>query len=130
MRIQALAVAFTWLLLAAPADGQRFTIEQVLSAPFTSDLVAARSGSAVAWVVTQRGARNLWVATGPSWQGRQVTAYANDDGQEIAGLQFTPDGRSLVYVRGGAPNGRGERPNPALIAGGVNEAIWIVSLDG
>ncbi len=101
-----------------------------MSAPFSSDLVAARRGTAVAWIVTQRGARNVWIASAPSWQGRQITNYPDDDGQEIESLTFTPDGRALVYVRGGPPNGAGERPNPSLIAGGVEQAIWIVPLDG
>jgi dipeptidyl aminopeptidase/acylaminoacyl peptidase len=109
---------------------QRFTLEQVMSAPFASDLVAARRGSSVAWIVNQRGARNVWVASGPSWQGRPITSYRDDDGQEIANLTFTPDGRSVVYVRGGGANGAGERPNPALLPGGAEEAIWILSLDG
>jgi dipeptidyl aminopeptidase/acylaminoacyl peptidase len=112
----------------APAQ-QRFTLEQVMSAPFASDLVAARRGSSVAWIVTQRGARNVWVATGPTWQARQLTRYQDDDGQEIESLKFTPDGRSVVYVRGGSGNRAGERPNPALMVGGVDQAIWIASLD-
>jgi dipeptidyl aminopeptidase/acylaminoacyl peptidase len=117
-------------VVAAPARAQHFTLDQILSAPFASDLVAALRGNAVAWIVNERGARNVWVATGPSWVGRQVTAYPDDDGQEIESLGFTPDGRALVYVRGGAPNGYGERPNPALIAGGVDQAIWSVPIDG
>jgi dipeptidyl aminopeptidase/acylaminoacyl peptidase len=108
---------------------QQFTLDQVLGAPFASDLVAAHRGSSVAWIVSQRGARNVWVATGPSWQPRQVTRYQDDDGQEIEGLTFTPDGQSVVYVRGGSSNRAGERPNPALIRGGVDQAIWIASVD-
>ena len=120
------------LACAAPRlahSQQQFTLEQVLGAPFASDLVAAHRGSSVAWIVNQRGARNVWVAAGPAWQPRQVTRYQDDDGQEIEGLTFTPDGRSVVYVRGGPPNGSGDRPNPALIRGGMDQAIWIVSVD-
>ncbi len=108
---------------------QQFTLEQVLGAPFASDLVAAHRGSSVAWIVNQRGARNVWVAAGPSWQARQVTRYQDDDGQEIESLTFTSDGRSVVYVRGGSSNGAGDRPNPAFIRGGVDQAIWIASVD-
>jgi hypothetical protein len=79
-------------------------------------LVAAHRGNSLAWIGMQRDARNVWVASAPSWQGRQITKYA-DDGQEIESLTFTPDGRSVVYVRGGAPNRAGERPNPSLIPG-------------
>ena len=109
---------------------QQFTLEQVMSAPFASDLVAARRGSSVAWIVDQRGARNVWVASGPSWEARQLTSYRADDGQEIESLTFTPDGQSIIYVRGGSSNRAGEHPNPALIAGGVDQAIWMLPLAG
>ena len=117
-------LALPLLLAASPvARAQQFTLDQIMSAPFASDLVAAPRGSAVAWVVNQRGARNVWVATGPSWQPRQVTSYPNDDGQEIESLALAADGKSLVYARGGTPN-------PALITGGVTQTIWVASLDG
>ncbi|HJQ18756.1 MAG TPA: prolyl oligopeptidase family serine peptidase [Gemmatimonadaceae bacterium] len=124
------ALALTVGLAAPAAAQQSFTLEQVMSAPFASDLVAARTGTAVAWINASKGARNVWVASAPSWEGRQVTAYADDDGYEIEDLSFTPNGRALIYVRGSSPNGRGERPNPALITGGVDQAIWSVSVDG
>jgi dipeptidyl aminopeptidase/acylaminoacyl peptidase len=124
-------IAFAAFATAQPLMAQQhFTLDQVMSAPFSSDLVASHRGSSVAWIANQRGARNVWVATGPSWQARQLTSYRDDDGQEIESLRFTPDGRSVVYVRGGGPNRAGERPNPALIPGGAEQAIWIASLDG
>jgi Tol biopolymer transport system component len=132
MSIRFAAIALSLIAAGAvPASAQQhFTLEQVMSAPFASDLVAAARGAAVAWIINERGARNIWVASGPSWQGRQITSYPNDDGQEITDLAFTPDGHSVSYVRGGPPNRAGERPNPALIPGGVDEAIWLVSIDG
>ena len=128
-RSLSLAVAFACAAPRLALTQQQFTLEQVLGAPFASDLVAAHRGNSVAWIVNHRGARNVWVAAGPSWQPRQVTRYQDDDGQEIESLTFTPDGRSVVYVRGGPPNGAGDRPNPALIRGGVDQAIWIASVD-
>ena len=91
---------------AAPAQ-ERFTLEQVMSVPFASDLVAAPRGGSIAWIVIERGARNVWVASAPAWQARQLTRYEHDDGQEIESLTFTPDGRSVIYVRGGSGNGAG-----------------------
>ena len=112
------------------ADAQHFSLDDVMSAPFASDLVAAPRGGSVAWIVNQRGARNIWVGAGPSWQGRQLTSYREDDGQEIESLAFRPDGKAVVYVRGGPPNRAGERPNPSLIPGGVDQAMWIMPIDG
>ena len=120
------------ILVAATqhADAQHFSLDDVMSAPFASDLVAAPRGGSVAWIVNQRGARNIWVGAGPSWQGRQLTSYREDDGQEIESLAFRPDGKAVVYVRGGPPNRAGERPNPSLIPGGVDQAMWIMPIDG
>ena len=112
------------------AYGQSLTIEQVMSAPFPSDLTAAPSGGKFAWAQDDRGRRNLWVAEAPAYQGRQVTRYAEDDGQELSNLQFTPDGMNLVYVRGGPPNRASEIPNPTSDPEGAEQAIWIVSLAG
>ena len=119
------------LCAAVPAAAQQspFTIEQVLSAPFPDQLVAAKSG-AIAWTFDARGIRNIWAVTAPDAKARQVTSYPADDGQELTDLHFTPDGRSIVYVRGGGPNGRGEIPNPTSASAGVEQAIWVVSLAG
>jgi dipeptidyl aminopeptidase/acylaminoacyl peptidase len=112
---------------AAPA---RFTLEQVMSAPFPSDLTAAPKGGAVAWVLNQDGARNLWVADAPGYAGRSLTNYRDDDGQEIAQLTWTPDGRSIVFVRGGDFETGRENPNPASLPQGVEQAIWIAPISG
>lgn len=48
------------------ADGSQaagsFTLEQVLSSPFPSELVTARQGNRVAWVFNVKGLRNVLVA--------------------------------------------------------------------
>jgi dipeptidyl aminopeptidase/acylaminoacyl peptidase len=124
------ALALVAVIAPPSATAQHFTLDVIMSAPFSSDLVAAHRGNSVAWIVNQRGARNVWVATGPAWEGRPITKYLDDDGQEIESLAFTPDGRSVVYVRGGPPNRAGERPNPSLIPGGVEQAIWITPIEG
>ncbi|HVB38222.1 MAG TPA: hypothetical protein VND92_06775, partial [Vicinamibacterales bacterium] len=91
--------------LLAPAAGHAqppaFTLPQVLGYPYPLDLVASPSGSAIAWVFDEKGVRNIWVADGPDFQPRQLTAYDKDDGQELTNLSFSDDGRYLVYVRGG-----------------------------
>jgi dipeptidyl aminopeptidase/acylaminoacyl peptidase len=78
-----------------------FTLAQVMSYPFPDNLVAAPSGARVAWTFDQRGVRNIYVADGPEFVPRKITAYDVDDGQELTGLAFSEDGNTLVYVRGG-----------------------------
>jgi dipeptidyl aminopeptidase/acylaminoacyl peptidase len=131
---------FAVVLAAAPASDDRrglqarqpgpFSVEQILSAPFPSELVASPSGARVAWVFDDRGVRNVWVAEGPAFAGRRLTTYQHDDGQEITGLSFSPDGSALVFVRGGAANRAGEVPNPASNAAGAEQAVWTVPVGG
>src|SRR5262245_35372178 len=103
----------------AVAAPQTFTIEQALSAPFPTELTASRLGAKVAWVYNERGAPNIWIAEGPAWKGRRLTAYRDDDGQEILGPRWSTDGRYVVFVRGEAANTRGEVPNPLSDPRGV-----------
>ena len=110
----ALALSLSLAPLAARAQSPRgpFTLEQILSAPFPTDLTASPSGGSVAWVFNTRGARNIWVAEPPGRKGRPLTTFNEDDGQEISDLSFAPDGKSIVFVRGGDANREGEIPNP------------------
>src|SRR5271154_192875 len=114
--------------LAAPA--RSFTLEQIMSAPFPTDLTAAPKGGTVAWVLDQNGARNIWVAEAPDYKGRRLTNYHNDDGQEIAQIAWMPDGHSIVFVRGGDFETFQDNPNPASLPQGVEQEIWIVPVSG
>ena len=116
--------------LAFSASPARFSLEQVMSAPFPSDLTAAPKGGAVAWVLNEHGARNVWFADAPTYSGRRLTNYHDDDGQEIAQLTWTPDGRSLIFVRGGDFEMHRDNPNPASLPQGVEQSIWIATLTG
>lgn len=118
----ALAIAATQL---AFANG--FTLEQVLSSPFPSDLIASKSGDKIAWVFDAEGKRNIWVAETPSFRGRQLTRYDKDDGQEITEPIFSPDGNWIAYVHGGPPNSEKEIPNPTSDTAGAKREVWLVS---
>jgi dipeptidyl aminopeptidase/acylaminoacyl peptidase len=114
----------------AAAAVQAPTLDALLGAPFPSEISAAPKGGAIAWVVNQRGARNVWVAEPPSYQGRQLTKYTADDGQELGQLAWSSDGRTLVYVRGGSPNRAGEHPNPTSSLEPREQALWRIALAG
>ena len=119
---------FFLLLVAAPlALGNGFTLEQVLSSPFPSDLIAAPRGDKIAWVFDYEGKRNVWVAEAPSFAARQLTSYSKDDGQEIGDLVFSPDGTWIAYVRGGPPNTDKENPNPTTDPRGAKQEVWLAS---
>jgi dipeptidyl aminopeptidase/acylaminoacyl peptidase len=125
-----LVVLLCALASGAVAQQAPFTLEQILSSPFPNQLVAAPADGKVAWVFNARGIRNIWVAEPPAYRGRPVTAYSEDDGQQISDLRWTPDARALVYVRGGGPNRQGEYPNPRHDPAGAEQALWVISMDG
>ncbi len=114
----------------AAAPPKPFTIEQVMSAPFPSDLVAAPTGGMVAWVFDACGVRNIWVAAPPDYRARALTSYTEDDGQEIAELAWTRDAQAIVYTRGGDFETMREAPNPRSFTQGAEQDIWLVTLPG
>src|SRR5437763_6473865 len=61
--------------------------------PFPDELVAAPAGGAIAWVYNAQGARNLWIATPAEYQGRALTTYKEDDGQELGELARSEERR-------------------------------------
>src|SRR4051812_16659216 len=70
---------------------QGFSLESATSYPFPSSLVAAPRGSGIALSVNEKGARNIYAGTGPDFVLKKITAYNSDEGQEITGIQFSPD---------------------------------------
>jgi dipeptidyl aminopeptidase/acylaminoacyl peptidase len=93
-------------------------------------MLASPSGGKVAWVLNVRGARNLWVAEPPEYKGRQLTHYDKDDGQALGGIAWTPDAKTIFYVRGSGPNHQGENPNPTSDPAGAEQAVWRIATDG
>src|SRR5436305_7854666 len=117
--------------ISALAQGS-FTLEQVLSSPFPDGLVAAEHGNRVAWVFAAKGVRNLWVADGPDFArtARQVTHYTSDDGQPMASLRLTPDGKTALYALGSELNEAQESANPASWTKGAKQQVFALDIDG
>lgn len=122
---------FYFFLLPLFTQAQsKLAIEQLLAAPFPTEIVTAPVGNRVAWVQNTKGIRNIMTAQSPDFQGKVITNYTDDDGQEITQLEWTPDGQTVYYVRGGSPNRAGEMPNPTSNPAGVETAIWKASVNG
>jgi dipeptidyl aminopeptidase/acylaminoacyl peptidase len=81
---------------------QNFSLEQVRSYPFPSGLTASAKLPRIAWVFNERGVRNVYVADAPDFTPRKLTNYTADDGQELVDLKVSPDGKYVVFVRGGS----------------------------
>ncbi len=114
-------------LFFQPPDvhAQSFTLEQVMSSPFPSELTVSKRGDRIAWAFDAEGKRNIWIAEGPAFTARQLTHYDRDDGQELSDLAFASSGKTIVYVRGQEKNQTGEYPNPTTDASGVKQEIWV-----
>ncbi|HMD44445.1 MAG TPA: prolyl oligopeptidase family serine peptidase [Candidatus Acidoferrum sp.] len=122
-----------WLAMCSTkgrAQQSSFTLDQVLSAPFNSDLVAVNAVNRLAWSVNQQGRRNIWVAEGESFTTRQLTNYNEDNGVELSDLKFTPDGNAIVFVRGEGKNSAGEYANPTSNPAGPEQFVWTVPFRG
>jgi len=104
------------LILTPRANAQKpITLEQLMSAPFPSNLTAAKKINRIAWTLNQEGRRNIWVAEGPAFTAKQLTNYNSDDGQEL---------------RGEGKNTAGQVPNPTSNPAGTEQAVWTVGWSG
>ncbi|MBV9482842.1 MAG: S9 family peptidase [Acidobacteria bacterium] len=130
MRFQSTLLAIP--VLSISAWSQSFTLEQALSSPFPSDLVAAKQGSRVAWLFDARGERNIWVADGPNFAAtaRPITHYTGDDGQPIAALRLTPDAQTVVYARGSEVNEQGKSADPEHDVSPPKQQVWAKDVEG
>ena len=142
-RLISIVLFFACAAFAAPRNHNaakqessgKFTIEQVLSAPFPTDLTPAPSKNMFAWVFNAEGKRNVWVAEpssgGSGYTARQLTNYTEDDGQDVGELSWTPDASAIVYVHGGDFEfPKRTYPNPARLAAGVEQDVFVVPVSG
>jgi dipeptidyl aminopeptidase/acylaminoacyl peptidase len=139
LRLLAPVIALLTLVDAFAQPGT-VSIDTLMATPFPTDLVAAPTGGRIAWVSSNSGVHNIHVAEpGPptaatmgnanhTW--RAVTSYKGDDGLWITDLNWTSDGKTIVYVRGDGANRQGESPNPAQLQDGTEQAVFAVNIDG
>ena len=120
---------------AASASEAGFTLDQATGFPFVDGLVSARTRDRIAWIRMVHGVRNIFVADGPDFVPRQVTQFTEDDGQELTQLTFSPDGGSLVFVRGGDHDSNwaakgGLQPNPTSSPVEPKVTLWCADPTG
>ncbi|HEX9692965.1 MAG TPA: prolyl oligopeptidase family serine peptidase [Gemmatimonadales bacterium] len=136
MRLIALVGALA-VTLVVPTVAQQppetFTLEQVKSYPFPNLLTAAATGTRIAWAFNEQGQRNIYVAEGPTFEARRLTAYMDDDGQELTSVGISANGQWVVYLRGGdhSSNWDDELPvNPTFSPDPPSVQIWSVRFEG
>lgn len=126
-----LLIIFLYFTGFCSVSAQTFTMEQVTKFPFPSGLTASPVGEKIAWAMNEQGKRNVYLAEGPDFSPEKITAFNEDDGQEISSLQFSPDGKFLIFVRGGDHGGgNASRPvNPQHRPEIPKVEIWKITLE-
>jgi dipeptidyl-peptidase 4 len=125
------ALLLLGLLFGAPALAQKSpTMAQFLSAPYPFDLVAARQAERLAWLVLERGQRNVYTAAGPDYRPVRLTSFTADDGTDISNVAISDDGSVVVFVRGHTLNREGWVANPTANPAGAERAIWAARTAG
>jgi len=133
MKRLVLVLVLSCSIFPASVKAQKpFTLEQILSAPFPTELTAAPAKGRVAWIFNALGRRNLWIAeptANGSYKARQVTSYGEDDGQDLGQLSWAPNAETIVFTRGGDLEFSNKPyPNPASAPQGVEQAVWAVAI--
>ncbi|MGA9237443.1 S9 family peptidase, partial [Robiginitalea sp.] len=82
--------------------------------PYTESLHGSKDGKHLAWVVNEKGVRNIWYTSLGATPPTLLTSYNTDDGLGIVLQALTPE--HLFYVRGNANNRNGEPANPASLS--------------
>ena len=122
-------------MTATPAGAQThpatYPLDDVMQAPFASDMLAAPTGAAVAWVINAKGCSNIWIAD-PSHgaKARQITPYTEDDGFDIGELAWSPDAKSIAFTRGQSLEDETPSNVNTSPEGVMPRKVWVVATAG
>jgi dipeptidyl-peptidase-4 len=127
-----------WRLLAAAAlfapqafaqsvqPASRPTVAEFLSPASPLTLVAAKKADRVAWMAYEKGGRNVYVAAAPTFRPVRLTNWMKDDAIDLTNVSISDDGKTVVFIRGHAPNREGWIANPNHDPEGGQRAVWAV----
>src|SRR5699024_3259368 len=88
------------------------TVDELLRIPFVGNLVSSPDLGQIAWTFDIEGIQNIYYSNDKGKSYDKLTGYDLPDGQKITNLQFSPDGKWLVYTRGGELGGNWDREQP------------------
>lgn len=123
----------TFFMTPLNAQEETFSMEQVISNPFPSNLTASAKTDRIVWAFNEQGHRNLFVAEEPNYEARQLTQYNSDEGQAFSSISISADGNWIVYIRGGdfGSNWNDEGPlNPAFLPEPPKVQMWSIPFKG
>jgi len=118
VRMAGITVVVVFLLLGSMSFAQKsFTIEQILSYSFPSDLVSAKKADRIAWCEVEKGLRNVYTAVAPGFKPVRLTDFMQDDGKELSELKISYSCAARV------PTARaGSRTLPASLKAGTRKS--------
>ncbi len=111
---QTLPLLFLAFLALPTVLQSQFSLEEVLGAPYTESLLASADGRHLAWVVNEKGVRNIWYSNTAEAAPEALTAFDSDDGLAITLEGLTPD--FVFFTRGNGNNRSGAPANPASLS--------------
>lgn len=134
-RWMALGCVVTALALSVEAGAQVMSANAPSIAAFMSPaspltLVSAQKADRIAWMVYDKGLRNVYTAAAPDFKPVRVTSFLKDDGTDLTNVSISDDGSIITFVRGSAPNRFGWVANPSQDPNGSERAIWAVRSSG
>ena len=131
MRCSRIGVLATILVFASRVPAQTAgSVAPFLSPGFPSDLVAAKKADRIAWLVYERGMRNVYTAAAPDFKPVRLTKFLGDDGVILSDLAISDDGSVVTFTRGSEPNREGWIANPSSDPAGPERVIWAARTNG
>jgi len=106
------------------------SVAPFISPGFPSDLVSAKKADRVAWLVYERGMRNVYAASAPDFKPVRLTKFLDDDGVILSDLEISDDGSVVTFTRGSESNPQGWIANPSSNPSGPERAIWAARTNG
>src|SRR5437016_2610589 len=90
------------LTVAVCASGMRAQttspVAPFISPGFPSDLASAKKADRIAWLVYERGLRNVYAASAPDFKPVRLTKFLDDDGVVLSDLEISDDGSVVTFT--------------------------------
>jgi dipeptidyl aminopeptidase/acylaminoacyl peptidase len=122
-------ILFALSLILLTNQIQVQSVADYLSVPFPTSMTASPDGKAIAWVFNDQGERNVFYAKAPDYAAKKLTDYKGDIGIDLGPLVFSPDSKTLLFVRGNSRNPSGQPANPAQLQENTDKKIFKVDLE-
>jgi dipeptidyl aminopeptidase/acylaminoacyl peptidase len=105
---------FIFLLLTPFALQSQLDLSQLLGASYTESIKGSKDGKHLAWVVNEKGVRNIWYTDLSEATPKILTGYSADDGLSITVEDLNAE--YVFFTRGNDDNRYGEPANPASLS--------------